>query len=303
MVTILVAVYNGEKYLCDLLDSLLNQTYKDIRIVVSDDKSSDRSAGIIKNFYEKYPDKIIPIFREVSHGSAKAHFLALLEEFSDSEYIMFCDQDDVWFPDKVEKTLNLMKEGKKGVPCLVHTDSSICDEKLNITHKSLKNFASIPKKLSFEKLLAENNVQGASAMINSALIKEVIPYDENIVMHDRWVALIAAAIGDTKYLDEPTFLYRQHSKNEIGANIKPNSFEYIKKRLKTDIKGDINLSRRQAGLLARRIGDKMPKEYKTAAENYALSENLAKSKRLKVMKNENIFPDEVLNKIKFLLWG
>ena len=81
------------------------------------------------------------------------------------------------------------------------------------------------------------------------------------------------------------------------------SFEYIKKRLKTDIKGDINLSRRQAGVLVDRIGDKMPRELKKAAENYALSENLSKLQRLKVMKNESIFPDAVLNKIKFILWG
>lgn len=303
MVTILVAVYNGEKYLADLLDSLLNQTYKDIRIVVSDDKSSDKSAEIIKNYYEKYTDKIIPIFRDISCGSAKAHFMALLESFQDSEYVMFCDQDDVWFSDKVEKTLKLMQEGENESPRLVHTDAAISDEKLNITHKSLKAFSSIPKNLSFRKLLGENNVQGASAMMNSALIKLAVPYDENIVMHDRWVALIAAAIGETKYLDEPTLLYRQHSKNEIGANIKPNSFEYIKKRLKTDIKGDINLSRRQAGVLVDRIGDKMPRELKKAAENYALSENLSKLQRLKVMKNENIFPDAVLNKIKFILWG
>ena len=68
MVTVLVAVYNGEKYLADLLNSIINQTYKDIRIVVSDDLSSDKSPEIIKEFFEKYPDKIIPVFRKTSSG-------------------------------------------------------------------------------------------------------------------------------------------------------------------------------------------------------------------------------------------
>lgn len=303
MVTILVAVYNGEKYLNDLLNSLLNQTYKDIKIVVSDDKSTDGSAVIIKNFYEKYPDKIIPLFNDISYGSAKAHFMGLLEKFQNSEYVMFCDQDDVWLEDKIEKTLKIMQEGERERPRLVHTDSYITDSNLNITHKSLKSFSSTPKELSFNKLLAENNVQGASVMINSALIKLAGSYDENIVMHDRWVALIASALGEIKYIDEPTLLYRQHSNNEIGANIKPHSFEYIKKRLKTDIKGDINLSRRQAGLLIERIGDKMPEELRRVAENYAFSEKLPKIERLKVMKKGNIFPDVLLNKIKFILWG
>ena len=293
MVTVLVAVYNGEKYLADLLNSIINQTYKDIRIVVSDDLSSDKSPEIIKEFFEKYPDKIIPVFRKTSSGSAKAHFIYLLEEFS----------DDVWFPDKIEKTLSLMLKGDNNKPRLVHTDCVLADEFLNITHKSFKKFSMVPTVLPFSKLLAENSVQGASAMVNKALVKEAVPYSEDMVMHDRWVALIASALGEIDYLDEPTFFYRQHSKNQIGASKKPSSLSYIKMRLKTNIAKDINLSRRQAGLLLKRIGDKMPNELKLIAEEYANSEKLSKLERIRILKRRNIMPDSALKKIKFLLWG
>ena len=104
-IRILLAAYNGEAYLRQQLDSVLAQTCRDFQLIVSDDQSRDETPRILEEYAEKYPDMILYYRSGLRFGSAQGHFMHLLKTFSQSDYIMFCDQDDVWHPDKVEKTL------------------------------------------------------------------------------------------------------------------------------------------------------------------------------------------------------
>jgi len=128
LVTILLAVYNGEKYLKAQIESILSQSFKDFKIIIRDDGSTDKSVDIINYYCNEYPDKISCMGGDPT-GSAKLNFAELLDS-CEADYIMFCDQDDVWLPTKIEKTLAAMQlaEDDGKTPVLVHTDSFHNDE-------------------------------------------------------------------------------------------------------------------------------------------------------------------------------
>jgi hypothetical protein len=122
-------------------------------------------------------------------------------------------------------------------------------------------------------------------------------------MHDWFIALIASAVGKIVYLNKPTFLYRQHGANVVGANQKPQSFSYIFKRLGSDISKDIKKGRNQAALVCEVLENKMKEHDYIAAKTYSEGINRCKVKRLNDMKKCGIKPDSLLKKIKFFIWG
>lgn len=221
MIDILMAVYNGEKYLSEQIDSILSQSETDWRLIIGDDMSSDGSYGIAQSYAEKYPDKIILHRSSSPTGSAQANFMSLTR-LSEAEYIMFSDQDDFWERDKIKLTLEKMKELEKAhgdIPLLVHTELAIADERLEITHKSFTRFQGLdPKADTLNRLVSQNNVTGCTTMINKRLLdicKDADP--KNMLMHDWWFAMAAAAFGKIGFVGTPTIRYRQHGGNQVGA--------------------------------------------------------------------------------------
>lgn len=216
-VAILLSTYNGSKYLKNQLDSLFAQTYKDFEIVARDDGSSDDTVEILSSYNVK-------VLNTGENLGAKMSFDALLEyavNNSASEYFMFCDQDDVWNTDKIEKTLAKMQEMKQqfgDIPLLVHTDLEVVDEKLNTINSSFMNFQKInPGINNFHNLLIQNTITGCTMMINRKLAKMCLPIPDKAIMHDWWIGLVATQFGEIGYVDEPTIKYRQHTSNTIGA--------------------------------------------------------------------------------------
>lgn len=235
MVTILLATYNGEKYLEELINSLINQTYKDIKIIIRDDGSTDLTNVIINNYYEIYPDIIEICPTTVPTGSAAGNFFKMLEQYRD-DYLMFCDQDDVWLPDKIEKTLYKMKnaENKYGAdtPLLVHTDLFVTDADLNKISNSFVKYQKLsPERTGLNELLMQNNITGCTVMLNRALQEKLFVLPYKCAMHDWWIGIVAAAFGKIEYLNSPTILYRQHTDNEVGAK-NANNISYLIYKLK-----------------------------------------------------------------------
>ncbi len=221
--TILLSTYNGEKYLKEQLDSLFSQTYKNFEIIVRDDGSIDKSINILKNYNIKVLDTKENI-------GAKRSFSALIEyalKNTNSEYFMFCDQDDIWEHNKIEKTLNNMRlmEKKYGnIPLLLHTDLEIVNKNLNTIDNSMWSYEHInPKLNSLNRLLMQNTVTGCTTMINRKLAKLVMPIPKNSIMHDWWIGLVASRFGKIYFLNDITIKYRQHSNNDTGAK----KFNYI----------------------------------------------------------------------------
>ncbi|MGB9620934.1 MAG: glycosyltransferase [Brevinematia bacterium] len=157
-VEILVATFNGEKYIKELLESLLWQTYKNIKITIHDDGSKDKTLGILMEYNQKYPDIINLINDNIVTGSALRNFELLLAKSSE-DYVIFADQDDVWLLNKVEITLSKMleleKKCGKNIPLLVYTNTKVVDEKINVLSEdfwdyicvngSIKSFAELYK--------------------------------------------------------------------------------------------------------------------------------------------------------------
>lgn len=220
-ILILVATYNGAAFLEAQLDSLLSQTYGRWRVFAHDDDSQDESLTILKRYSHRYPQKFTLLEDRVRCGGASVNFAYLLSKAGSAEYLMFCDQDDVWFPDKIEKTLETMKEAEAkypGRPILVHTDLQVVDESLRILDESFWHYSHLdPGQNSFNRLLMQNVVTGCTVMINRALIQKALPIPREAIMHDWWLALVAARFGKIVTLPEPTMAYRQHGGNDTGA--------------------------------------------------------------------------------------
>jgi glycosyltransferase involved in cell wall biosynthesis len=234
-VLILMGTYNGEKFIEEQIQSIIDQTYTQWCLYIQDDDSTDRTTKIIEQFAEMYPERIIILHKESPPHGAKVNYFTLCEYMLHTEYpyIMFCDQDDVWKKDKIEVTIEKMKQEErdnKSALVLVHTDLEVVDEKLNSIKQSYMKYRALdPQCVATNRLLMQNNVTGCTIMINRPLLQKAFKdcNSERIAMHDWWVALIASLFGKIVYIDEATIQYRQHSNNAIGA-IK----ESIMKRLK-----------------------------------------------------------------------
>lgn len=270
MIDILVAVYNGEKYLKDQLNSIINQTYQDFNIIIRDDGSTDNSLAIIKEFELLYPEKVKVVNGQPSK-SAKNNFFELMN-YASSDYIMFCDQDDIWLQNKIELTLNKMKDAEKAyeksTPVLCHTDLAVVDSNLNSIHSSFYKMQKFDiSKTSLNRALVQNIVTGCTIMINRPLLNLAKNTNsENVIMHDWWLFLIASAFGKVEVVNTPTIMYRQHGSNQLGAQ-NPSEIAYYAKRLKTG--SALHLTYKQARCFYEIFGDKLSPENKILAQEYA----------------------------------
>lgn len=146
-IAILMATYNGEKYLQEQIDSILSQTYTDWTLYIQDDGSSDNTIGIINSYIQK-EKKCVLIDRGLTRQGAGMNFMSLLN-IVESQYYMFCDQDDIWLPNKIVISLNKIKEEEnkhKDTPIIVHTDRTHVDSQLNTICKSEFNPRGINEK-------------------------------------------------------------------------------------------------------------------------------------------------------------
>lgn len=222
MVDILLATYNGEKFLKDLLSSLKKQNYVNWNLIVIDDCSTDETLNILYDFSKKVKNNVEIHINKIPKKSGKINFFELLK-YSKNKYFMFCDQDDVWLPNKIDLSINYMREMEKKYgekkPLLVHSDLCVADEKLNIINNSFFNYSKLLKNGDIKHLLCQNNITGCTICGNSVLKEYMkIPNDLNyITMHDSWAGLISMTFGFVSFIDKSTILYRQHQNNSVGA--------------------------------------------------------------------------------------
>lgn len=228
-VHIVVAAYNGEKFLREQLDSLLCQSYENITIEICDDESSDKTQAIAREYCKK--DKRISLHINETNEGYVRNFLKGIRR-SSAPYIMLCDQDDIWYEDKVERTLAKMKQAEKEdaeVPILVYSDAMNYDSE---TGQKLGRFHETShlntKKVDTPHLFMENKCIGCTIMVNGRIRTYLRELPEEIRVHDWWLALISGHFGKIEYLAEPTLLYRQHGGNMIGGDAYG---DYVKGRM------------------------------------------------------------------------
>ena len=278
-IAILMATYNGEYFLQEQIESILDQSYTDWSLFIHDDGSSDGTNAIIDDYVVRYPEKIFRVYG-ASCGCARDNFFFLMREV-EADFYMFCDQDDVWMPEKVRKTyISMQNINHRSAPALVFTELSVVDENRSMIAESMSDYQNLNcRDLSLNRLLIQNAVTGCTMMVNRVLRDMMLKYNhiENIKMHDWWGGIIAAAFGEILFIDEPTIWYRQHSDNSVGAQ-NDNSLNYQLDRVKNkeSMRYSLELTRLQARELVEAFS--LPSEH--IISQYANCMSMGKLQRL-----------------------
>lgn len=272
-VTILMSTYNGEEYLKEQLNSLLNQTYKNIEILIRDDGSTDNTLEILKKYSESYDN--ISFYTGKNLKPAKS-FLDLIKKAENSKYYAFSDQDDVWDKDKVEIAIKMLEKEDDNLPKLYFSNTKLVDKNLN----ELKNIRKIYKdKLNIGNALIENVATGCTVVFNDKLIELLkrINFDdiENGFMHDSLAYRICFATGNVIFDEIPHISYRQHGNNAIGNS--SNIFDKIKKRKKS-LKNTLNLRSKMSKFILESFNKELKKENYKFVEMIANYNNTTRNK-------------------------
>lgn len=216
-----MSTYNGKDYLEEQLDSIINQTCSDWILFIRDDGSSDETRSIINKYVLK-DERIKYVEDQIIHRGVKGSFIKLLNSV-EAKYYMFCDQDDIWLPQKIElsySAISKLEEKFPSAPCLVATNLSTVDAEGKILQDSMWNNLGITKMVKDPSfLMVAPMYTGCTMIFNDEAKKTVINgNDSPSVLHDQLVSLnVYRSGGYIGAIDTPTILYRQHGKNVIGA--------------------------------------------------------------------------------------
>ncbi len=217
-VQILLATYNGQQFLREQLDSIINQEYKFWELLIHDDGSFDKTISILNEYQKNYPKKVKILIDKVVFSSASKNFFHLIEHRSrDANLYCLCDQDDIWHKSKLKFIIERYKSKEDKEPLLIHSDLSLIDAKGKLLEKSHNKLINFQKYfITMNKSLYYNPVPGCAMSINSALADK-ISYCKYMVMHDWWILLSAMNVNsNVVYINLPLVQYRQHSGNVLG---------------------------------------------------------------------------------------
>lgn len=220
-VSVCMATYNGEKYICKQLDTIIaNLTDRD-ELIISDDGSTDNTVTILQQYQLKYP--YITILNGPKKGVIKNFENALIN--SHGKYIFLSDQDDEWMKNKVERMIKEFENSK--VMAVVH-DAVIVDAENNEINSSLFKIRNSKKGLC--KNLIKNSYVGCCMAVRRELVEKALPFPENIEMHDWWLGLISDCKKGSVFIDDKLINYRRHDSNVSGMKHYP-LFKMVKNRM------------------------------------------------------------------------
>jgi glycosyltransferase involved in cell wall biosynthesis len=231
-VSVAIATYNGERYLKDQLDSIINQTQKPDEIIVSDDNSTDSTLDILDEYQAK---GLIKFFLNPDKGIV-TNFKNAVSKCQNSNYIALSDQDDIWAIDKLELNISaLNKIDDVNLPAIVFSDLVVVDERDNlINHSFFKEIVNAdPEIEKLESLMFSNKVIGCTTIFNQTMRQYFEDMPTECCMHDYWLALIGFTFGKHYYISKPLVRYRRHLNNVTDANnflfrkIKKELFDYL----------------------------------------------------------------------------
>lgn len=300
-VDILLATYQGANFLDELLESILTQTYPHLHVIIRDDGSTDQTGQVVQKWKETYPQSF-SILPTTTRLGIIGNFSELMQN-SLSPYIMFADQDDIWLPHKVEASLDEMKriERQYGshLPLAVHTDLKVVDRDLKELSSSFWKYVCLnPSQTALNRLLPQNVLTGCAMMMNRPLLELASPIPAEAVMHDWWVALVAACFGHIHYLEQPTILYRQHGGNDTGA--KPYQLWYYLRHL-NEAKNCAVRTYRQAEAFLARYHLMLTPCTQQILKSYCELDGLPYFKKLRQMVKYQFYKQGLLRNLKMLL--
>lgn len=203
-VSVAMATYNGEKYIKEQIESILENLEEQDELIISDDFSKDNTRNIIKEYENK--DKRIKLIDGPKKG-VKQNFANAINNCT-GKYIFLSDQDDIWIKNKVQQVLNAFKE--KECTLVIH-DAEIVDEKLNTIDNSFFEYRNSGKGII--KNILKNTYIGCCMAFDAKLKDKILPIPNDIEMHDQWIGILNEKYGKSYFLNEKLIKYRRHSSN------------------------------------------------------------------------------------------
>lgn len=275
-IEILLATYNGEKYIRDLIHSLWllhRPNGTNIRVLVSDDGSTDGTLSIVEGLQKRLCNDSfhINIISGERVGGVLNNFKRLIDN-SDADYSFFCDQDDFWLPNKLELFMTEFNLSSSEKPILVHSDLCVVDKYLHPKQISMFDYQVINKNPTVKSLLVQNSVTGCVMALNRCamtLLKNATL--SKSIMHDWYAAILVSTFGEIRFIPESTILYRQHDSNQLGAKKLSllgciNDGEWRKKYDNAIL--SIKKTREQAIVLLQDFGSEMTPSQRSVIESY-----------------------------------
>lgn len=208
MISVCIATYNGEKYIKEQIDSIINQLDKNDEIIISDDGSTDNTLKIIN----QYLDNRIKIYKNDRSNKGVIGNFENAIKFSNGEYIFLADQDDIWLPNKVNTYMKYFKLGYN----IIVSDAKVIDQERNVINESFFKIMNSGK--GFVKNFIRNTYLGCCIGIKRELMDYALPFPKNIAMHDIWLGFIGETFGEPKFIEEKLLLYRRHGSNASPAS-------------------------------------------------------------------------------------
>jgi len=229
-VAVLLPTFNGERFLAPQLDSLFAQSHPNMVIVTRDDGSSDDTQRIVQRYGDQFPGQVVTVVDNKGNLGASGNVSLLMQHIIDhgaaldlqDAWLMLCDQDDIWEPDKITRELSAMEKLESrypNAPLLVHSDLRVVGEDGALIASSFLDYQGLDASSNqFKKLVFINTVTGCTTLFNQQLAEKALPIPEQAVMHDWWLALVAAEFGHIDCIPQPLVRYRQHGNNTLGAS-------------------------------------------------------------------------------------
>lgn len=292
---VLLSTYNGERYLCQQLDSLLNQTFLPDKILIRDDGSKDSTLDILKRYKQK-SDRI-DFYCGENKGPAKS-FWELICKCDKADYYALCDQDDFWFEDKLERAVTLLEKEDSDLPLLYFSKYTLTDKDLNPIDSNVSDLYNFS---DFAHSLLYHTAPGCTFVFNEAARKRIVKYDvekEYCLIHDSLIHKIVAMFGKLILDEESHMYYRQHGNNEIGMDA--NKIRVFIGRVDRFLNGKIrNYRSRTAQALLEVYGEEIDDEKKellTIVADYAHDKHLKKQ-----LLSKECFRSHTINDVFFKL--
>jgi hypothetical protein len=303
-IDVLMATWNGSRFIEEQLDSLFCQTFQNFRLIVRDDGSSDSTLQIIEKYRSRRPDRVL-VRKNTSRQGACRNFSLLAEEAT-APYFAFSDQDDIWRVDKLELELAAAKsiEAEHGVhtAVLVFSDMELVGHDNQLLANSVWKMKHVnPHRASLGAMLVQNLVSGCTLLGNRSLLLLGIPIPEEAFMHDFWLGLVAAAFGALGPVDETTVRYRQHQHNTMGAGKGLGMVDLFKRWLSDPtFKQGLEKSRRQADKFTERYASQLSTEQKEILRAWSKSPDLPAGVRHWTLYRKGLRRTSFLNNLGFL---
>lgn len=224
-IIILLSTYNGERYLREQIDSLLQQEGVQLTILARDDGSTDSTVSILKEYETDYEN--FSFYCGENCGPARS-FIDLICKAGEAEYYALCDQDDVWDKDKLSVAVSMLAKFDSKSPNLYYSNLRIVDENLNFYRLSHSGYFYAENKYSS---LTENLCTGCTAVFNrkaGEMIAKNPP--KQCTMHDTWLYMVCKLLGNTVYDENPHISYRQHGGNVVGTYLKKSKAKMMREK-------------------------------------------------------------------------